>query len=151
MDNRPNNPELERYIAEIGMRLGALPAARRDEELRELRQHLTALVEGHRARGLSEDAAVAAALRQFGRAEQLGQDLHAAWARPRLPRLWPWVGAYLVLVALIFGALATANDKVTDFPNNVGGQLVLALVLPAGTLAFQVVAYVRARQAARGA
>ena len=146
-----DNPEVERYLAAIDVRLRALPPTRRDEELRELRQHLAALVDGHRARGLSEDEAVAMALRQFGRAEQIGQDLHEAWARPGQPQLWPWVFAYLGFVALIFGAFATANDQPTDFPYHLGDQLLLALALPAGTLALQVAAYLRGRQRARGA
>lgn len=142
-----DNPRIERYIATLGARLRSLSSAQRDEELSEVRQHLDALVAGHRARGLSEEEAVEAALHQFGHAEQIGQQLHRAWAQRRVPRLWPALVGYVVLVALIFGAFATANDQPTDFPQGFGPQLLLALVLPAGTLAIQLVRYLRARSA----
>jgi hypothetical protein len=88
---------------------------------------------------------------QFGHAEQIGQQLQGAWRQRRAPRLWPHLVAYLALVALIFGAFATANDRPTDFPLGVGPQLVLALALPAGMLAVQVGRYLRARRSIRAA
>ncbi len=142
-----DSPRLEQYLAAVGARLRTLPPARRDEEVREIRQHLDALVAAHLARGQSPEEAVDVALRQFGHAEQIGRQLQGAWARPRAPRLWPWVGLYLSLVVLIYGAFATANDQPTDFPSHFGDQLLLALALPAGMLAIRVVAYLRARSA----
>jgi hypothetical protein len=140
-----DNPQVERYLQSVEARLSALPPAQRDDELRELRQHLEALIVGHRARGLDDDAAVAAALRQFGHAEQLGRDLQRASLRETRSRLWPVFLMYVAMVALIFGLLATANDKPTDFPATWGGQLVLALVLPAGMLVIRLIDYLRAR------
>ncbi len=45
-----DNPRLERYLAAVEARLQPLSPPQRDEELRELRQHLDALIAGHRAR-----------------------------------------------------------------------------------------------------
>jgi hypothetical protein len=146
-----DNPQVDRYIATLGARLRSLSPARRAEELREVRQHLDALVAGHLARGLSEEEAVEAALRQFGHAEQIGQQLQGALEQRRAPRLWPYLAVYLALVALIFGAFATANDQPTDFPQGFGSQLLLALALPAGTFAIHLVRYLRARRANRTA
>lgn len=140
-----DNPQVERYLQSIEARLEALAPAQRDDELRELRQHLEALIAGHRARGLDDDAAVAAALRQFGHAEQLGRELHRATLHAAKPRLWPFIFFYLGMVALIFGLLATANDKPTDFPATLGGQLMLAFVLPAGMFVIRLIDYLRAR------
>jgi hypothetical protein len=144
-----DSPRIDRYIETLGARLRSLSPAQRDEELREVRQHLDALVAGHNARGLSEEEAVEAALRQFGHAEQIGQQLQGALAPRRTAPLLPYVIFYLALVALAFGAFATANDQPTDFPRGFGPQLLLALVLPAGTLAIHLVRYIRARRANR--
>jgi hypothetical protein len=73
---------VDRYLAAVARRLRALPAARRGEELRELRQHLDALVAGHRAAGLDEQAAARAAVARFGPAERVGRGLRDT-ARPR--------------------------------------------------------------------
>ncbi len=53
-------------------RLQALASARRDEELREIRQHLEALVEEYIAQGYGEEEAIVTALRQFGPVERIG-------------------------------------------------------------------------------
>jgi hypothetical protein len=146
-----DNALLDRYIADLGARLRALPPAARDEELREVRQHLDALVAGHLAQGQSEEAAIEAALRQFGQAEQIGRQLQHAWEKNRVPRLWLYAVAYLFMVALTYGAFATANDQPTDFPRGAGTQLLLALILPAGTLVIQVVRHLRSRRGSRSA
>jgi peptidoglycan/LPS O-acetylase OafA/YrhL len=139
-----DDPRVEQYLQTIARQLGASDPARRDDELRELRQHLETLIAGHRARGLADNAAVETALHQFGHAEQLGRDLGRITVR-RAPRLWPVLCLYLGMVALIFGLFATANDKPTDFPATWGGQLALAIVLPAGMLTMRLIDVVRAR------
>lgn len=82
--------QLDHYLATLEARLKSLPPARRQEEMLEIRQHLEALVAGHLRAGVSEDAAVAAAIRQFGHAEQIGQELskfaHAQSTNPALMR-----------------------------------------------------------------
>ncbi len=86
------------------------------------------------------------ALRQFGHAEHLGRQLHQAAVRASMPRLWPLLLFYAGMVVLIFGLLATANDKPTDFPATIGGQLLLALLLPSGMLVMRALHYLRVGQ-----
>lgn len=138
MDNR----RLDDYITTLGRRLQGLSQTQREEDLHEVRQHLEALIAGHVQRGLSEAEAVDAALRQFGRAEQIGKDLAAA-QQPSRP-LWHYLLMYAGCVLVIFLFFATANDKPTDFPYGWAEQLVLALVLPAGVLIATVKAVIRA-------
>ncbi|HEY8598974.1 MAG TPA: permease prefix domain 1-containing protein [Thermomicrobiales bacterium] len=141
-----DNPQVTAYLDTVRQQLGSLSADRRDEEMREIRQHLELLIAAQRAQGFGEDAAAATALRQFGHAEQIGRQLQRAEMNARQPRLWPLLLFYACSVVLIFGLLATANDKPTDFPASLAGQLVLALVLPAGMLVIRVVAYLRTRR-----
>lgn len=122
-----DNLRVNAYLDNVGDTLRTLPAAQR-------------------AQGLDEAAAVAAALRQFGQAEQIGRQLQQAETKARQPRLWPLLLIYTCSVLLIFGLLATANDKPTDFPATLAGQLVLALALPSGMLIMRIVDYLRARK-----
>jgi hypothetical protein len=138
MDNR----RLDDYITMLARRLQGLSQTQREEELREVRQHLEALVAGHVLRGLSEAEAVDAALRQFGRAEQIGKELAAA-QQPSRP-LWQYLLMYAGCVLVILLFFVTANDKPTDFPYDWQDQLLLALVLPAGVLIATVKAVIRA-------
>lgn len=138
MDDR----RLEHYITTLGKRLQSLPQSQREEDLREVRQHLEALVAGHVMRGMSEADAVAAALRQFGRAEQIGKELAAA-QQPNRAGLWRPLLMYACCVLVIFIFFVTANDKPTDFPYGWVEQLLMALVLPAGVLVATVSGYLR--------
>ncbi len=49
------NSQLDHYLETMEGRLKSLPPVRRQEEMREIRQHLEALVAGHRIAGLNED------------------------------------------------------------------------------------------------
>ncbi len=138
---------IERYLATIAGRLRSLPPSLREEELREVRQHLDALVASHRARGADESAAVDAALRQFGRPERIGRQIGTVWARRRPPRLWPALVSYPLLVVAIFAMFTLLNDRPTDFPYELGDRLVLAMALPAALLVARVSRYRRARTA----
>ncbi|HEY0738491.1 MAG TPA: permease prefix domain 1-containing protein, partial [Herpetosiphonaceae bacterium] len=135
------------YITPLNTRLRSLPQAQREDDLREVRQHLEALVAGHVMRGMSEADAIDAALRQFGRAEQIGKDL-ATIQQPNRP-LWHYLLMYAGCVLVIFVFFATANDKPTDFPYGWADQLLLALVLPAGILIATIKACIRAIRASR--
>ena len=141
-----DNPQVTAYFDKVNANLWRLPAEQRDEELRELRQHLELLIEAQHARGLGESAAVDAALRQFGQAEQVGRQLQRAEMNARQPRLWPSLLFCACSAVLIFGLLATANDKPTDFPATFGGQLILAVILPSGILLMRVIDYLRTRK-----
>ncbi len=125
-----DNPRLEQYLMTIAAGMKTAPAKQRDEEVEEMRQHLEALVARHIAQGRGEDAAVEAAIRQFGRAEQVGRGLERTWQRS----LWAPALIYLVSTLLIFGFFATASDKPTDFPYDLGDQILLAIVIPCGVL-----------------
>jgi uncharacterized membrane protein len=50
--------QLEEYLNTFAARLGKLPGAQRDDELREIRQHLELLIASHREQGKSEEEAV---------------------------------------------------------------------------------------------
>ena len=72
---------LETYLSEVAARLGALPAKRRAEELREMRTHLENAVIVNRELGQSEGEAARAAVGQFGTARDLGENVVWAWRR----------------------------------------------------------------------
>ncbi len=72
---------LENYLAEVRARLTALPAERREEEMREMRQHLLNAAEANRELGQSEDEAAATALIQFGSVEEASESIRWAWDR----------------------------------------------------------------------
>ena len=145
-----DNPGLDRYLATLAARMQAVPAARRADELREVRQHLDALVAGNIALGRSEEAAVAAAIRQFGRAEQVGRDLNTTWQRSHATHtwtaLWPAALIYLCSALFIFGFFVLTNDKPTDFPYDRADQILLALVMPVGILLKTLFDHLRARK-----
>jgi hypothetical protein len=143
------NQQLDRYIKTVSARLKTLTPAQRDEELREIRQHLEALIAGYLAQGRSEDTATSEAIRQFGRAEQIGRELGSAWAQRQIRRLWPYAVAYVATALFIFGFYALTNDKPTDFPYGWTNQLLLALVLPAGMFTLGLIKYLRHKRAQR--
>ncbi len=128
MANRP----LDHYLETIEARLKNLPAVRRQEEMVEIRQHLEALIAGHYLAGLSQDEAVATAIRQFGHAEQIGQALSQASRQQRLRSLW------LPLIYLITVAVNLAIFAFNDNPDTWFAKLVLAFSLPVGILALGV-------------
>ncbi len=72
---------LESYLAEVTRQLGPLPVARRNEELREVRQHLLDAVMVNKERGQGEDEAAASAVEQCGDPEELAHSLVRAWRR----------------------------------------------------------------------
>ncbi len=141
-----DNPQVNAYLDRVSASLRTLPAEQRDEELRELRQHLELLIEAQRALGLGEKEAIDTALRQFGQAEQIGRQLQQAEKNAHQGRLWQMLLFYACSVVLIFGLLATANDKPTDFPATIVGQLAFAFLLPLGTLMAGVLYHFRTRQ-----
>jgi len=73
--------QLEDYLAKVEKSLSPLPQGRRDEELKEMRQHLLSTVELNQENEQTEDQAVAAALQQFGGHRELGARVVSAWRR----------------------------------------------------------------------
>jgi len=96
---------LDAYVAQLDRHLARLPAWRREEELREIRQHLEALVMAYQELGSSEGEAVALALAQFGPPAQNARDLCRVWRRqqervevgPSVRRAFAWFGPLAVL------------------------------------------------------
>ena len=74
---------LEAYLEQVAAQLSALPAKRRNEELREMRQHLLNAVTVNQELGQSKEDAAANAVMQLGTPEDLGENLVWAWRRGR--------------------------------------------------------------------
>lgn len=127
------NSRLDQYIETIENRLKSLPPVRRQEEIQEVRQHLEALVAGHRIAGLSEDEAMETAIRQFGHAEQVGQELSKASRRQRTRVLW-LLGVYIATVVVNL-VIFTINDS----PETWFAKFIMAFTLSSGLLALGVI------------
>ena len=67
--------KLESYLQTVELELGNLETEQRDSELREMRQHLEAIVARLVEGGLSEREAIEAAIAQFGSARNIGDEL----------------------------------------------------------------------------
>jgi uncharacterized membrane protein len=122
--------QLEEYLNTLAVRLGKLPAAQREEELCEIRQHLELLVASHREQGRSEEEAIRLAISQFGRAEKIGHDLGQAGRKSDVAHSATAsiiICSVCMLIAYSFFSLM--NDKPTDFPYHQSDKLILAAVL----------------------
>ena len=84
---------LETYLSEVAGHLGALPAKRRAEELREMRAHLENAALVSRELGQTEDEAAANAVAQFGAARDLGENVVWAWRRGEMLNRKSFFGA----------------------------------------------------------
>ena len=94
------HPHLESYLRRVENQLKNLSVEQRAEELRELGQHLQALVQEGQESGLSQSEAVQAALAQFGPYRRVGRELNKAGSNgttQHLPR------AFSVMTAIMFG------------------------------------------------
>ena len=69
---------LESYLHTVETELGGFGAEQRASELREMRQHIEAIVARLVEGGLSESEATEAAIAQFGAARQVGRELQTA-------------------------------------------------------------------------
>jgi hypothetical protein len=70
---------LEDYLAEVKAKLSALPVKRREEEMREMRQHLLNSVIVNRDFGQSEEESEANAVAEFGPPQESAASLVRAW------------------------------------------------------------------------
>jgi len=73
--------QLEDYLARVAAYLEPLPKTQRNNELREMRQHLLNAIIINREFGQSDEDAVQEAIRQFGAPEIIGGDVLLAWRR----------------------------------------------------------------------
>jgi hypothetical protein len=72
------NNGLDRYLAAVAHEMRGLSEERRAAEMREIEQHLRALISRGVEAGAGEEEASAAALAQFGDARRVGRDLRRA-------------------------------------------------------------------------
>ncbi len=73
--------QLEDYLKELAVALSPLPEAKRNEELRETRQHLLNAVVVNREFGQSEEEAAHNAVGAFGTSIDLGEHIVSVWRR----------------------------------------------------------------------
>lgn len=98
------HPQIEKYLFQVSCQLKNLSAAQRDEEVREIGQHLQALVAEGKERGSSESEAVKTALAQFGSYRKVGRDLNNAVLGndpSRLPRAFSAMTFVMIGQALL--------------------------------------------------
>ena len=91
---------LENYLADVARQLAPLPAARRSEELREMRQHLLNMASASQERGQTEDEAAAAAVEQCGPPKGLTEGLVTTWKREQARRRRDFLGAAVSVLVL---------------------------------------------------
>ena len=115
--------QLENYLKEVRTQLRSLPAGKQDEELREIRQHLQALIAGNVERGDSEDKAVAAAIRQFGSSKQVGQSLRQAQTAKGMMTMTKimqkkklFLVVFTILHMAVIAAMLAAGNNSSFFP-----------------------------------
>lgn len=104
---------LENYLSEVARQLDSLPQTRRNEELKEMRQHLLSAVIVNREFGQSEEEAVTSALRQFGPPQEATEGLIQAWRREQKLRRRDFWGATLC-VLLTVPAMWRALDPLNE-------------------------------------
>ncbi|PQV63472.1 hypothetical protein B1R32_11133 [Abditibacterium utsteinense] len=90
------NTRLENYMKSLKARLSKLTSVERESEMREVEQHLEALIAWHIHQGKSPDDATRAAIRQFGKAERLGRDLNGIAFGKRFASKSAWIGRKLL-------------------------------------------------------
>ncbi len=77
---------IEGFLDQVAWGLGPLPVERRQDEIKEMRQHLLNAVLVNRQMGQTEDEAVATAVEQFGTPRAVGESLVWAWRRGQARR-----------------------------------------------------------------
>ncbi len=106
--------KLETYLQTVESELSEMREARREGEMREMRQHLEAIVTRLTEGGLSQEEATEAAIVQFGEARQVGRELEKAGTRKEalLRTIAAPLGGALCFVVLVFVANAV-TDTIT--------------------------------------
>lgn len=107
--------KLEQYLDQVCRSIGG-PRSMREHVRQELREHLLDAVAQHKAAGLSEEQAIDKALEEFGKPDEVRQDLEAThgqrtmwlidkaleWKEMTMRAKWLWAtGAYLTLITVI--------------------------------------------------
>ena len=73
--------KLDKYLQSVAHELRGLPEHKREEELREMQQHLETIIARGIESGASEDDATHVALQQFGSAREVGRKLRSVGLR----------------------------------------------------------------------
>ena len=112
---------LEEYLDQVATQLRTLPVKRRNEELREMRQHLLSTVEAHLELGATQQEAVEATLHQFGSSAEAASGLTRAWRRGQGAWLNVAKGGFLGAAALwgVFAACTLFGQYVAQRSNAV--------------------------------
>ena len=110
--------KLETYLQTVESELGEMREARREAELREMRQHLEAIIARLTEGGLSREEATEAAIAQFGEARQVGRELEKVGSRKE--SLLRIVAAPLG-GALCYAVLCPARSVLDDFISSLTG------------------------------
>ena len=129
-DQSRRDPAIDEFLEAVGARLRRMSAPRRAEELSELGPHLDLLAEAYRSRGLAPREAAAAAIERFGRAEDLGRELHTAHRPDRRSSPLYYLGFCLVygaVIALVQLGVLALIDAPLELPERLGDRLRVAV------------------------
>lgn len=112
MHRQVENQNVESYLAEVESRCISIPKPRRDDEFKEMRQHLLSAVSAYQKAGQSEVEAVERALSEFGTTEEASANLLWTWQRllrkNGLKTFWKIEGIWSALAA--FNILFASNS-----------------------------------------
>jgi uncharacterized membrane protein len=93
---------LEQYLEEVASQLKSLPAKRREEELREIREHLLTAIIVNQETGMTEAEAVQKVLEQFGSPNSVAYNMVMAWRWEDQKRGEKLFGVIAVLDSAVF-------------------------------------------------
>lgn len=132
------NTRFENYMSQLESRLKHLTSAQREEEMREVRGHLETLASWHTQQGKNPEDAVQEAIRQFGKAEQIGRELNDIALRKSFVSSASWIGQafaiWCCLAALHFLIFSSMNDKPSDFPHLLWSRWIISAMLATSML-----------------
>jgi hypothetical protein len=158
MQNLHNEAKIESYLESVRKRLDQLPAAERNAELTEVRDHLTELARGHAELGMTEQEAIQTALRQFGDPKLVGTNLRRAWEQGQKRRLpgtvlsaAGWAISISLVMSLISFLIRSILAEATNNYQNRGAVLwnVMLGYWVAGCFQCLLTGYITGRRAPR--
>jgi len=142
------HPEIESYLTRLGNELTGIPAQQRNEELRECRLHLEALIEGQREGTPGEADSIREAIHKFGSPEDIGHSLRLVHqSRPRL--LLRYAMIFGVCVAVVYGLATILADDSIALLAKWWGRLGLVLILELPLFGGLLIAHAWRRKMAR--
>lgn len=149
---------LEEYLIELKANLKPLPKARLEEELSEMRQHLSSVFARNVASGEADDEAARNAIDAFGVPEVVARETVLAWRRSGDMGFGAFVGSIGFVLFLLY--LLTSFTSLMTIPvaqglrSSVGSTgylgfciIIFALRLPASIITTSVISFVYPRSA----